>query len=83
MWFDTLLSISCAICNNLLVLDISSNSEINDCVSAYIWPLSNNDERYNELKSFTELPKSNLYVGAYFGNDALSGNVISEGYYGG
>ena len=45
--------------------------------------VANNDERYNELKSFTDLPKSNLSVGAYFGDDALSGNVISEGYYGG
>ena len=45
--------------------------------------VADTDERYNELKSFTDLPNSKLSAGAYFGNDALSGNVISEGYYGG
>jgi len=45
--------------------------------------VADTDERYNEMKSFTDLPNSKLSAGAYFGNDALSGNVISEGYYGG
>ena len=46
--------------------------------------VADNDERYNELKSFTTLPTVNRSGNnSYFGNDALSGNVISEGYYGG
>ena len=45
--------------------------------------VADTDEMYNQLKS-ASLPKINRSGNnSYFGNDALSGNVISEGYYGG
>ena len=45
--------------------------------------VADNDERYNQLKKFKELPKVDRSGNnTYFGNDITSGNIVSEGYYG-
>ena len=45
--------------------------------------VANNDEMYNQLKSFTTLPTVNRSGNnSIFENNIASGNTISEGYYG-